>query len=324
MANEAKRHHTVPRFYLDGFAQEGQLVTVRLPGTKRFRQSTRNASLRTEFYTIPELEEPDAFEKGLSDIESDAAAALRTIVSDGIWPLDPDTRTKFAIFLAVQFLRGPDQRRSMEQISAIATQVEIGVGGRKSVESWAAAKRGVNLTSEQADRLWAAAIQPGGPPMKLTARAHIEQINVALPQILKYFRGRPWRLVRFSRRSLLTGDTPVAVLPDPRAPGEPVGLLATPGITFPLTRKVGLVLGSAEPYIERVPVEDIWEGRLDVTLPPSTDYANLINTATVNNTREWLFHHPDDTGLVSRDLPQPRTIEILADLPDFGGPSPSG
>ncbi len=41
-------------------------MTVRLPGDRRFLQSTNNASLRTQFYTVPELEEPDAFEKGLS------------------------------------------------------------------------------------------------------------------------------------------------------------------------------------------------------------------------------------------------------------------
>ena len=250
-------------------------------------------------------------------MESDAALVMRAIVDDQVWPLDPDSRATFAGFLAVQFLRGPEQRRMMEQIAALTTQLEIGFGGRSSVEVWARETHGVKLSPEQADEVWADATQPGGPAIRLAAHAHIEQIGAVLPEVLSQVLGRPWCLVRFQRRSLLTSDKPLALLPNPDKPGEGVGLRTTPGVTFPLTRKVGLLLSSPAPLIGRVPVDDVRDGRFDFSHPPSTTYAQLFNTNTISSTRKWLFHHPDDSGLVPDDLPQPRDTEITSNVDKF-------
>lgn len=273
--------------------------------------------MQTQFYTVPELAEPDAFEKALSGMEGAAAAIMRTIVDDRTWPLDPESRANFAVFIAVQYLRGPDQRRAMEQTLALTTQLEIGLGGRGSVEAWVQENQGIAITTEQADRVWRDATQPGGPPVRLQARGHIEQINALLPEILPYFTGRPWGLFRFDRRSLLTCDTPVSLMPDPAALNGAAGLLATPGIVFPLTRKVGLILASAEPLIGRTPVEEVRRGRMDFEMEPTTSDAKAINASTLGNTREWIFHHPDDAHLVTVDLPKPRQVEVKADIPDF-------
>lgn len=46
-----RRHHTVPRFYLQRFANDGgQLMRVELPGEKRHRLSTTNATVENGFY----------------------------------------------------------------------------------------------------------------------------------------------------------------------------------------------------------------------------------------------------------------------------------
>ncbi len=278
-------------------------------------QSTKNAALQTRFYSIPELDEPDLFEKILSTMESDAAVVLRAIVEDQVWPLDPESRETFAGFIAIQLLRGPEQRRMMEQIAALTTQLEIGLGGRNSVEAWARDAYGVTLTPEQAAEVWTDVIQPSGPPIQLAAREHIQQIGAMLPQVLGQVLARPWCLIRFDRRSLLTSDTPLARLPDPAKPGQAVGLSTTPGLTFPLTRKVGLLL--ATPLAGRVPVEEVRNGRFDFGYPPSTIWARLFNENTISSTREWLFHHPDDAHVVPDDLPQPRTTEITSNVDEF-------
>ena len=310
MANQARRHHTVPKFYLDGFAREGQLMTVRLPGDRRFLQSTNNASLRTQFYTVPELEEPDAFEKGLSAMESEAATIMRKIITGGVWPLDLEDRVKLAIFLAVQFLRGPDQRRQMGQTAALVTQLEVVAGGRESVPAWVERNHGFTPTAEEVDRIWRDVSQPGGPPITLSAAGHIEQIGNLVPEFLPYFTGRPWVLLRFERRALLTCDTPVSLLPNRRSPGQPVGLLNSSGIVFPMSRRVGLMLADPEPLIDRLTVDQVREARADFDLPPSTAHARDLNAATIRNTREWIFHHPDDSELLPADLPKPVRTEI--------------
>lgn len=134
MAEVARKHHTVPQFYLKGFATKGrqpQIGTVQLPGDKRFVQSTSKASTRTDFYAIPGHEDgQDVFEKGLSRMEGEAATVIRKITEERVWPLPPDDRELLAAFLTMQFLRGPEQRRHMEETMSITTRMEIGYGGK--------------------------------------------------------------------------------------------------------------------------------------------------------------------------------------------------
>ena len=55
----ARRHHTVPRFYLRGFAEQERIMTVRLPGDQRFAQSINDASAAKDFYAISGHEDGD-------------------------------------------------------------------------------------------------------------------------------------------------------------------------------------------------------------------------------------------------------------------------
>ncbi|MEV4991594.1 DUF4238 domain-containing protein [Pseudarthrobacter sp. LMD1-1-1.1] len=132
MADVSRKHHTVPQFYLKGFATASrQIGTVQLPGTKRFVQSTSKASAHTDFYAVPGHEEgPDVFEKGLSRVEGEAARVIRRITEEHVWPLSPEDRELLAAFLTLQFLRGPEQRRHMEEMSALVTRMEVGYGGK--------------------------------------------------------------------------------------------------------------------------------------------------------------------------------------------------
>lgn len=70
------------------------------------------------------------------------------------------------------------------------------------------------------------------------------------------------------------------------------------------------MLADPEPLIDRLPVDQVRQGRADFELPSSTADARDFNTATIRNTREWIFHHPDDTELIPADLPRPVLTEI--------------
>ena len=48
----ARRHHTVPQFYLRGFARDDQIATLRLPGKHRFLQSVKDASVVKDYYSL--------------------------------------------------------------------------------------------------------------------------------------------------------------------------------------------------------------------------------------------------------------------------------
>lgn len=145
VVNTAKRHHTVPQFYLRGFAREDQIGTVRLPGDIRFLQAVRKAASETHFYTVEgHPEGADVFEKSLGVIEGEVAQIFQ-VVEDGTWPLDTERRMTLACFMALQALRGPEQRRNMEYISAQMARMEIGFGGRDSVKEWVKSKSGLMI-----------------------------------------------------------------------------------------------------------------------------------------------------------------------------------
>ena len=73
----ARRHHTVPQFYLRGFSEDDQLTMVQLPGDRRFSQSVRKAAVEIDFYKIEGHEDgEDVFEKALSSVEARASATF--------------------------------------------------------------------------------------------------------------------------------------------------------------------------------------------------------------------------------------------------------
>lgn len=330
MADVARKHHTVPQFYLKGFATAArQIGTVQLPGAKRFVQSTRKASIYTDFYSIPGHEDgQDVFEKGLSRMEGEAATVIRKITEERVWPLLPEERELLGAFLTMQFLRGPEQRRHMEETSALTTRMEIGYGGKANVAKWAKRKHGITVSEEEAARIWDEATRPEGPPIQLAPIGHINQMLELTPKLARYFLFRPWVLYRFSARSLLTCDTPVSLVPHLKGPmadavplEEGVGLMTAWGITFPLTRKAGLLLANPDEFIGHVTGDEVATGRFDVAQAPSAVAANLFNGATIRNARQWIFHHPDDTHLVPEDLPEPRNreIEVVGGPLEFSG-----
>lgn len=319
MGELARRHHTVPRFYLDGFARGEHVGVVELPGARRFVTSTRNAATETDFYMLTDEDgvKTDVFEKALSDLEGKAAGVLRAIAS-GHWPLERGDRETLAEFVAVQHLRGPNLRRGMAQVQSAMAQAQLTFGGREAVAHLAAETYGREPTEAEVDKLWAEVTSDGGPPMVVDALQHIEMMGHALPESLPYFVMRPWYLVRFERRVLMTCDTPVALAPDPRGADDQdsaIGLATAAAITFPLTRDIGLMMMSppSAAHVDQFR-DDVaratLDGELDGVEPPTARLAVMFNALAVSNARRWLYHHPDDTHLVPEELPEPRVREM--------------
>lgn len=169
----AKRHHHVPAFYFRGFEDDDRITTFRLPGDHRHTQSVRKTAAENGLYPTPGHQDgDDVFEKALSGVEGDASRVFARIAA-GEWPLTPDDRATLAYFIALQVSRGPEQRRNMEFLSAQATRMEIGYGEKSNVKAWAKRNKGLDLTDAEAEARWQQATQAGGPPIRLTALAHI-------------------------------------------------------------------------------------------------------------------------------------------------------
>ena len=159
---EAKLHHTVPTISQRGFANaDERIATVRLPGVRRYTQKIGNTAATNRFYSIDgHPDGADAFEKALSQLEGGAASILRAIV-DGDWTLSAEQRATLSMFMAVQHVRGPDHRRSLEYLAAQMTRLEAQFTGRDNVQQWAEHRYGVELDDDEAEQLWEPTTRPG-------------------------------------------------------------------------------------------------------------------------------------------------------------------
>lgn len=283
MASIKRGHHTVPRFYLNGFASDvRQLGVARLGSKKRFRLSTSDASVIRDFYNIPSHAAPNAVEDLLSDIEGDAAAVFRKVLDDRLWPLSPDERAILATFLALQKTRTPSHRRMIEEIREITTRALKSMG-----------RDDIVLPAELDDM--------DAKTVHIQAMLNIEEHAL-------YFFGRRWQLVRFSRKRLLTSDTPVGLLPYPDGPPDAgLGVGSAWIILYPMSPTVGLMMVAPD-YGDRA--EDVAHGRTDAILGGSTYLAKIFNETAIDNAREFLFHHPDDGNLVPEQLPLLRPPQL--------------
>lgn len=194
------------------------------------------------------------------------------------------------------------------------TRLEVQFTGRDNVKYWVQKRYGVEVDDDEAEVIWQQATQPGGPPITIAPIAHIEQLIDGADHLMPYIMSRPWKLVRFSRRSLITCDQPVGLVRDPDcAPWEGVGFATAWGITFPLTRQLGLIMSDVKPMIEfNYPVEKVRAGMLDSVESGTTATEKFINESTARSASEYIYLHPHDEAFLPSSLPEPRLSNISA------------
>jgi hypothetical protein len=289
VARVKRGHHTVPRFYLDGFANDNQQLGVaRLSAKKRFQGSTGDATVVKDFYNIDSRTDPNAVEDLLADIEGDTAAVFRKVLVELRWPLDSNDRAIIATFLALQRTRTPSHREMFDKLRAIVAEIAKGTG--------------------------------------VVAPAEIDQMNTKDVHILSmldiekyapYYFGKTWWLVQFRRKRLLTCDSPVGLLPHPDAPADAgLGIGTAWMMLFPMSPTVGLAM--VTPDADDQPIR-VAHGLTDIIVDGSTYLAKLFNMTVIDNARDSIFHHPDDGDLVPAPLPEPGITQLQTSV---GPPEP--
>ena len=190
-------------------------------------------------------------EKLIADeIEAPAAQLFRKVLIDQVWPLSEEERVILATVFALQYARGSNRRRALDEIAQIIANMLEGEGG---------------LDTASAD--W---------PDKLKA-AHIQSM-LDFERTGPCFFLRPWTLVRFDRKRLLTCDTPITLHPFPGAPASAaVGIGTAGSIRFPMSRTAGFVMFSQLIESEEQ-AEEIASGQFDrLQLARAPWHMNLTN-----------------------------------------------
>lgn len=210
-----------------------------------------------------------------------------------------------------QSTRTQVNRRTSDSLAAFAARLEIGFGGRDRFKA-RLERHGQTLPDEKVQQLWDEATRPEGPPVQVSHAEFAEQMLETADGLLKYLIGRPWTLVRFDRRSLITSDSPVSLVAQPDAnEWAGVGYMTAWGITMPLARKLGLIMGDPTPLHGLVPVEEVRQGLQDTLVPVGTTaYERFFNEHTIGHSSRWLYCHPDDEHRIPDDLPEPHLVNM--------------
>lgn len=302
----AKYHHINPRFVLAGFADENQRIrTIRLPDRKGYTSAVDRTGGENHLNSMPgHPSGPDAFEKALgAGIETETAVLFDRIVA-GEWPLPQTDRDTLAEFVALQMLRGPERRRQMGSAAGELFSRAAGQLGREGFGVWASDAAGGPLGEDEIDQMWSAVMDPDGFSLPQTARDHIEMMGETTGEVAGFLAYRPWTLVRFSNRALITSDSPVSLVPHERiGPWMGVGVRNARLVLYPVTRRVGLVM--RDPFDGRNQTEDLdaltedaRSGSLDDQTPGTARIAKTMNASTAEHAVSNVYHHPHDAEFV--------------------------
>lgn len=275
-----RRNHTVNGSYLMRFADERGLLTgVELSG-RRFPVPVDRATVIRNFYVIrlPDGSESDQAEYDFGDIESRASVSMRALIEQRKWPIPNTARSDIATWAALQFLRIPAVRQLADEIAG--AYIEVGVPFTTDIGE----QTTLRMPAEEAD------------PERIK-RLHLDFIRKNTPVVAQMLAARDWHLTFFSRKSLVTSDSPVVLRPMIRHPGgTTVAIGEAAEVQVPLDRRVALSM--------RAP----WRG--DRLVPGTSKVAADLNQAVTQNARRFLFHHPSDEPLRGLTLPEPRLREL--------------
>ncbi|WUJ12582.1 DUF4238 domain-containing protein [Actinoplanes sp. NBC_00393] len=181
------RHHTVPRSYLERFAQDGQLwVRDRVTGGSRLSPTTKTGVIK-DFYTFINLdgEKDGRLELILGVIESGAKELFDRMLDPfrPPRPITPSESMHLAIFLAFQLQRTPQYRRMTELLGDFLAK------------------------THNSD-------VPGIDQVRVVPEPnlHLEHMSKAAPRLSELFFDRPALIVTLDQPLFITCDEPVVLV----------------------------------------------------------------------------------------------------------------
>jgi len=152
------------------------LVQLDLSTGRRRDVSVTDASVIRDFYTIllPDGTRSDAWERWLSEIEDEIAPARRRVIEAPLLRLDQDDRERLARWIALQYLRGPDNRTQMAEFDSFAVRAQLGMGGLAYLQHAMSQGLGREVPIAEAERVWEDITSPEGPQVTVGGDEHLQ------------------------------------------------------------------------------------------------------------------------------------------------------
>ena len=302
--SDPKRHHYVPQFYLRRFARDDGSVhrigTVPLDDPSAVRiGAVEDTAVIGDFYTIVGDDNEDSLmvERLLGRVEADASKPLVRLATGVLFPPQPSDRFRLALFVALQWVRGPRQRRTMEAMAETATKLQMSMArSGEEVREILWEVEGVEPDAARVAQVMDA-IRDGQDWEVVTSQNELISLmlNTAMEIAPSLFE-RHWCIVRYTEAGLITSDSPVFLhtYPENRDPLRGVGIGTADEVNMALDRRTLLTLHSDDRVGDRV---------LQAQPDQTVDEANQF---IVSGARHAVYAHPDDLDRVARlHLPDP-------------------
>lgn len=285
-----RRHHVVPRFYLERFANEGQIGIWDTTNGDLSTRGTTNTSVITDFYMVyDEVGTPsDVLEVEVLDreVEAPAAPAVSRAVETGV--ISDEDRKAIARFVGFQYVRGQRFPKPVEdglvelgklQMAQAADLIEAGYEV-EGVDETIREVKGREPTQEDYKEFMEALRSREGYKYAINRSASVAKYLSLGEAAESLLHAREWQLVHFDDPLLVTADEPVWLEWD----GEPgpygEGLGTVPAVWIPLSATTALRMG-----------------RTDVGgIEPSSIEPEWLNRCVAGQAHRFLFGNPDLLG----------------------------
>lgn len=319
------KHHTVPRFMLERWADPKGRVLVHRRIEKLVKPSNiRDLAIRN-FYTMIDLdgEADSTMESLLSQVEGDGATGLRKLLDPYASPVPLGLKDLCAVSMMACFqaVRGPRVRREMEL----------------HAEWMAKTLASYKIDDEQLRRLI----------IQMHPNEHIGMMGQIAADTYPLMMCRPVALVTLDRRRLYIGDEPVVINGGPdgdahvadcfRTEGEiadrirrrrrkdrrnrkaggriahfsstrPRGLGTALEVVMPISPRSALVWGPLEDEVcSEGPFRDVLDAE------ESVRFAEVLNEAICDQALDWVVGPVDDSEFVTRTFPKPGPLMRVCD-----------
>jgi hypothetical protein len=254
----AKRHHYVPKCYLESFAiksdknKKSELCVFDAVGRKSFSTAPDNVALQTDFNTIDlEGHPPDAFELAMASVESDIGPALTRIIAAQSLANQED-KTLLLNLIGLLHIRNPRLRERFRNFrERVAKMIlDVALSSRQMWESQVKKAQDAGFMPKDVDTEYVRLkkkFRPADYKTEVANEEHIRTEMQTFDHILPLLFERKWALVKAPEGSqgFITSDHPVCLMwsePDPKRGRLRVGLKHKgTEILFPISPKLAVV-----------------------------------------------------------------------------------
>ena len=203
-----KRHHTIPRCYLENFTDEHGHVWVLDTKNNIFNTKPENILVENNFYTVTLKNGKKSLivEDTLANIEGAYATIFRDKISKDLFLTD-DERAKVSVFIAALFLRTKPHREGLRNMfQKLKNSME---GWKKQFEMLPKQRR---LASSMPSNGESINIDDVEESLKNFKDEHSVSILVQLPEIAQIIFDMKWSIWKNENGNFVTCDNPLTLL----------------------------------------------------------------------------------------------------------------